>query len=182
VAPPRQAMEMGGWIDKRGVRVILVMMTAKQTMYIETTVVSAYFDFKQQDEVRKRITREFWKQILPKYAPVISDIVFVELRRMADENQAEQLIGLIAPIKELPTDKRIEDLAESYIEQGIISKNKLEDALHLAEATMHKVDFLVSWNYKDLVRATQRRKISEFHEKRKLPLPTIATPLEFFEL
>jgi len=154
----------------------------KPTIYIETTIVSAYFDFKNQDAQRKRITRQFWNNILPKYTPVISDVVVVELRRVVQDKKAHVLLKQVFKIKRLASTKKVEHLAQKYTVKGIIRKTKLEDALHLASAAVYNIDFLISWNYKDLVRAVQRRKIAEFHKKYKLHLPTIATPLEFFDI
>ena len=157
-------------------------MPTKPKIYLETSVISAYFDFKKQDAARKLITRRFWRQMLKDYQPVISDVVVVELNNIGQSRQAGKLLNQIKTVKKITTNKQIETLAKNYITAGVIRQNKLQDALHLAVAAVKKIDFMVSWNYKDLVRATQRRKIAEFHRKRKLPVPTIATPLEFLKI
>jgi hypothetical protein len=42
-------------------------------------------------------------------------------------------------------------LAESYIQENVITRNYFEDALHIACATISHVDLLVSWNFKHIV-------------------------------
>ena len=44
----------------------------------------------------------------------------------------------------------IERLADRYLAQGIIPATKREDALHVAHATVHGLDILLSWNFKHL--------------------------------
>ena len=157
-------------------------MPKKQTMYIETTVISAYFDFKKQDLERKKVTRNFWNTVPPNYTPVISDAVLVELRNVPENKHGVKFLEHVSSIQELPSTPKVENIAQKYTDNNIIRKTKLEDALHLAHAVVHEIDFLVSWNYKDLVRATQKRKITIYHQKQNLHLPTITTPLEFFNV
>lgn len=57
-----------------------LMSQAKQKIYLETSVVSAYFDPWRKSPEQKKWTRKFWKQILPDYQPVISKLVKIELK------------------------------------------------------------------------------------------------------
>ena len=57
------------------------MEKQKQTIYLETSAVSAYFDFKKQDPLRKAVTREFWSSVLPSYEAHIGTITILELAR-----------------------------------------------------------------------------------------------------
>jgi hypothetical protein len=44
------------------------------------------------------------------------------------------------------------ELAERYIEFGVLSDKHYEDALHIAAASVEKCDVLASWNFKHIVR------------------------------
>ena len=44
----------------------------------------------------------------------------------------------------------VEDLADRYLSEGVIPMTKREDALHVAYATVHQMDILLSWNFKHL--------------------------------
>ena len=46
--------------------------------------------------------------------------------------------------------KEAEELAQQYIKQKIVPENKIEDALHIAIATVAEIDAVVTWNYKHL--------------------------------
>ena len=42
-------------------------------------------------------------------------------------------------------------LAKNYIEENVVGKTSFDDCVHIALATIHKVDILVSWNFKHIV-------------------------------
>jgi len=153
------------------------MPSKKQTIYLETSVISAYFDFKKQDAERKKITKKFWRENLLKFDVIISDVVIVELGKQ--EERAKEFLNVVAGFRRVEETKRSIRLSKLYLQHGIVRKTKPLDASHLALATDYKVDFLVSWNYKDFVSPEQRRKITEFNKKRKLSTPTIVTPYDF---
>ncbi len=41
--------------------------------------------------------------------------------------------------------------AQAYITEKVVGKTSLDDCLHIALATIHKADYLVSWNFKHIV-------------------------------
>ena len=43
------------------------------------------------------------------------------------------------------------NLAKSYIEENVVGKTSYDDCVHIALATINKVDILVSWNFKHIV-------------------------------
>ena len=53
----------------------------------------------------------------------------------------------------------IQNLSLTYIEKGIIPRRKIEDALHIAIATVKELDILLSWNYKHLANINKEIRI-----------------------
>ena len=47
------------------------------------------------------------------------------------------------------TDEAI-DLATEYIREKVVGQTSYADCLHIALATIHRADFLVSWNFKHI--------------------------------
>ena len=72
-----------------------------------------------------------------------------------------------------------DELAEFYIDCSITPAKKLEDALHVAVATVHEIDVLVSWNHRHLANA---RKTDQYRGANLIrgywKSPLILTPLE----
>ena len=53
----------------------------------------------------------------------------------------------------------------TYIQSGIIPKNKTEDALHIAISTVYKMDVLLSWNFKHLANISKQIRINAIIER-----------------
>ena len=47
--------------------------------------------------------------------------------------------------------EEISQLAEQYVEEKVVGETSIDDCRHIACATINKVDFLVSWNFKHIV-------------------------------
>jgi hypothetical protein len=69
-------------------------------------------------------------------------------------------------------------LAESLFEKAIIPAKAIEDALHISVSTLHHVDFLLTWNCRQLANPMIQEKIADYLEPLGLFLPIICTPEE----
>ena len=120
--------------------------------YLETTFFN--FCFAEDAAEKWRDTLALLEEIQAgKYKPYTSAYVVQELRR-ASEPQKGQMMGLIKKnrITVLPTGPEAERLADIYIAEGMISQKHITDALHIAVATVHDLDFIVSLNFKHIVK------------------------------
>ncbi len=111
------------------------------------------FLFADDAPVYRDITETFFKEHLQDYDIFISDVVMTEIQKT---NDAIKRAGLLDAVKTYqlrlygPLNAEINDLAEAYIQQNVIPKSKMEDALHVAFATFYEFDILLSWNFKHL--------------------------------
>jgi len=69
-------------------------------------------------------------------------------------------------------------MAEDLIVSRIVPKKAFEDALHIAISTLHRVDFLLTWNCRHIASPIIQEKIAAYLEQRGLFLPLICTPEE----
>ncbi len=69
-------------------------------------------------------------------------------------------------------------MAEDLIVSRIVPKKAFEDALHIAISTLHRVDFLLTWNCRHIANPIIQEKIAAYLEQRGLFLPLICTPEE----
>ncbi len=72
----------------------------------------------------------------------------------------------------------MEDLADAYLKEGAITKKWHEDALHIAIATINKVDVLVSWNFKHIVNLDKIKKYNGVNLKHGYTMLEIRNPRE----
>jgi hypothetical protein len=112
------------------------------------------FYFSEQSEEKRQDTLKLFVEIeTGKYEPYTSDYVLQELRR-AEQPKQEQMIKLIGKynITFLQPSTEAERLAELYISQGIIPQKHLIDAQHIAMTTVSELDFIVSYNFRHIVK------------------------------
>lgn len=83
---------------------------------------------------------------------------------------------------ELENQKEIEHLAAQYMKRRIMPPKKIFDALYVAFAVTHKLDYLVSWNFKHLANVNRGKKIIAVNsESNYLPPIRIITPIELID-
>jgi hypothetical protein len=71
-----------------------------------------------------------------------------------------------------------EELAAAYIDDGAIGSRMRADALHIALASVARVDVLVSWNFKHIVNLKRIHAYNAVNLKKGYPLLEIRTPRE----
>lgn len=100
------------------------------------------------------------------YSIFISQAVLNEIDR-ADEPKKSQLIQLIKGCdpQVLDITQEVTDLAKEYISQKVIPESKVEDALHVAIATVYEMDALITWNNKHLANLRKIGKINSINLK-----------------
>ncbi len=103
---------------------------------------------------KKEATEKFFSEVEDgKYEIYISEAVRAEINAAEIEKYAllDKLIDKFKPI-ELELDDEVTQLAEAYVENGVLTRKHYFDLLHLAYATVGGVSVLVSWNLNHLVR------------------------------
>jgi len=148
----------------------------KETLYLDTSVISAYYDKRTKD--RQKATIRFWKEILPNYQVYISEITVEELGDTKDEILRKNLNKLIQHLKVLKINPRIRDLAKNYIERKVFSERYMDDALHIAIASYYEISYLVSWNFEHLVKVKTRRLVKLVNMLEGFREVEIVSPLE----
>jgi len=69
-------------------------------------------------------------------------------------------------------------LAQSYIEEKVVGETSLDDCIHIATATLDKVDLLVSWNFKHIVNVYRIRGDNSVNLRLGYPQLNIHSPKE----
>ena len=83
-----------------------------------------------------------------------------------------------AHIELLALSPEAEELAAAYIEDGALGARMRADALHIALASVARVDVLVSWNFKHIVNLKRIHEYNAVNLKKGYPLLEIRTPRE----
>lgn len=133
-------------------------MAKRLEIYLDTSVPNAYFD--EKNSLRKEITKRFWKRF-EEYDVFISDLVLAEINDIGDEGKKKDLVTLLGGIKILSSkEDEIKALAQEYVSRGIIPIKHIEDAIHIAVASFHSMDVLISWNFEHIVKLKTKREVN----------------------
>lgn len=145
----------------------------KQSLYLETSVVGAYLD--NGEPFRRDLTIRWWEHELPEYRAVVSRLVARELERIPEPHRTGYL-KLVSPLEEVELTEEAAILAEGYIARGIFHRKYIADALHVAVASFHKIDYLVTWNFGHLANVRRQARIRLFNTAAGFFVPMIVTP------
>lgn len=145
----------------------------KLSLYLETSVVGAYLD--NGEPFRRDLTIRWWEHELAEYQPFVSPLVRRELERVPEPHRTGYL-KLIEPLKNLELVEEALMLAEGYISRGIFHRKYLADALHVALASVYKIDYLVTWNFGHLANVRKQARIRVFNVSAGFFVPMIVTP------
>ncbi len=126
---------------------------------------------------RKHWTREWWERYPNTYELVISEGVISELEEGEYPTQADALT-LVATLPRLDMPDEIADIVDTYVANQLMPQERLGDALHLALASYHKCDFLLTWNCSHIANANKFEHIRIINTRLGLFVPALVTPME----
>lgn len=146
----------------------------KLRVYADTSVFGGYFE-EPFLAGSKALFEHFVKGDL---RLVLSALTLQEL--LPAPKKVRDLIDSIPPAYVEPLDRspRAAELADAYLASGTLTKNQLEDARHIAAATIAKVDYLVSWNFKHILHPQKMPEFNRVNLERGFSILKIRTPLD----
>ena len=125
-------------------------------VYIETTIPSFYYEVRTEPEmvVRRNWTRTWWDDWRHAYQLVTSVAVLDALQDGTFPNQ-DQAVALLTAVHLVLVELMIIEIVKTYIQRMVMPRDPTGDALHLALASYHKCDFLLTWNIRNLADANK---------------------------
>ncbi|MBL0717242.1 MAG: type II toxin-antitoxin system VapC family toxin [Desulfosarcina sp.] len=150
------------------------------TVYLETTIPSYLTAWKSKDIIiagKQEVTRIWWNERRDDFLLYVSPYVLDEVSH-GDPEAAQKRMEIIQNIPVLAVDEEVARLAEIIIKDTIIPEKASTDALHIAVATRHGIDFLLTWNCTHIANAEIMRKVDKTMENHGFEIPVICTPDE----
>lgn len=147
-------------------------------VYIETTVPSYYHESRRAPEVRawRAVTRRWWDHHRHTYDLWTSRFVLAELAQ-APQAKSAAALALMRNVSVLDEPRELAAVADYYVAQRAMPEEAAGDAFHLAMASLHKMDFLLTWNCRHLANANKVRHLTVLNGRLGLAMPVITTPL-----
>ncbi len=149
-------------------------------IYIETTVFSFYYNARPQPEMvaRQNWTRRWLDSALQSSNElVVSLAVESELNAGEFPNKADML-ELVSRFPLLDVNNAVIEVVEAYIANHVMPNDPGGDAFHLAVASFHRCDFLVTWNCQHIANGNKFGHIRRINGILGIGNPALVTPLE----
>jgi predicted nucleic acid-binding protein len=147
----------------------------KAKIYLDTSVFGGFFD-KEFEEYTKPL---FERIINGEFILLFSDVTQEEL-----ETAPQHVQDLATRMKSdfsqfIETTDEAVALAKEYIAENVVGETSYADCVHIALATIHKADYLISWNFKHIVNMQRIRGYNGINIKNGYSLLEIRSPREF---
>ncbi|MCH7976742.1 MAG: type II toxin-antitoxin system VapC family toxin [Bacteroidetes bacterium] len=149
-------------------------------VYIETTIPSFYYTRRSDPEsvARRRWTKRWWAHSDEHYELVTSPVTLDELERGSIKRLRERRLSMLRTLPVLAISEQVLSAAETYVTERIMPADVAGDALHLALASVHACDYLLTWNCRHLANENKAERIALINQRLGLPIPRLVTPLQ----
>lgn len=154
----------------------------KARTYIETTIVSYLTARPSRDLVRaaeQEITREWW-DARHAFELYVSQLVLDE-SAAGDVGAAALRLAALRDVAILDTSAEAIALGRHLVTGGGLPTKASADALHIAVAAVHGLDYLVTWNCTHIANARMRGRIEGLCRAAGYEPPMLCTPMELME-
>ena len=155
----------------------------KPSVYIETTIPSYLTAWRSPELVmaaNQEATRKWWDESRAKFELFISQLVISEISN-GDPEAVKRRIAVVENLPELALTDKAEALAAKLLLGAALPQKAKADALHIGIATVHGMDYLLTWNCTHIANAIMRPKIESICRAAGYEPPVICTPPELVE-
>ena len=149
----------------------------KSRLYIDNSVIGGYYDDKFMDATRAFFDRIINKDFIIYFSEVNETELVLAPQRVKD---VKELIPFDC-LKYLELNTESKELADTYVREKALGKASMNDAYHIAIASVNRLDCLVSWNFRHIVNYDKIRLFNSINLKSGYPQIDIRTPLEFLK-
>jgi hypothetical protein len=152
-------------------------------IFVETTIPSYLVARPARDVVqmaRQQTTRDWWEHCRSEHELFTSQIVLDEAGA-GDVALAHARLELLAPVTLLEISEPVLVFTRKIIDGGLLPSDADRDAAHIATATIHRLDALLSLNFRHLVNVSIQSRLRRLALREGYDLPAICTPEELME-
>jgi predicted nucleic acid-binding protein len=147
------------------------------TVYLETSFISACVTTRSDiaSAYRRQISQEWWQTQASRHVLNISQEVVTELSSPRYPRRDEAL-ALIQSIPLLAVTDDVLGLAAILVRQKVMPAPVAGDAIHIATAAIHGIEYVLSWNVRHLANPNKLTHLRAVCLRVGLVPPQIVTP------
>lgn len=150
-------------------------------IYIESTIPSYVVARPARDllqAARQQLTRDWWDLKRKQHELFTSQVVLDEITD-GEAAMARQRLKLMRGIPLLEPTVAANELGREILHSGLLPATADGDAAHIALATVHELDILLTWNCRHIANVAIQQRLRRLTEQDGYTLPSLATPEEF---
>ena len=151
-----------------------------ETVYIETSILG-YLTARSTKNLilaaNMEITRDWWEFRRNTFILYTSEAVLDEVAQ-GDAEIAAQRLDILRDFPLLELNQAVQDLAAQFLTRSNLPPKAKVDAIHIAAATVHGMDYLLTWNCRHIANAQIQGKLAEVSLDFGYMLPVLCTPNE----
>jgi hypothetical protein len=151
-----------------------------ETVYLETTFISYLVARPSRDLIvaaHQQATEEWWATRRALFECCVSQVVIDEASA-GDPTEVQKRLAIISGLSALEISEDAESLTQAILAEGVFPARAVRDAAHVAVATVHAVDYVLTWNCRHLANAQISRRIALVCERLGYRMPSICMPEE----
>jgi len=151
-----------------------------RSVYLETSIISYLAARPSRDLVtaaRQQVTREWWARRRASFVVYVSEAVIAEAR-VGDQAAANRRTEILAKLPLLEITPEAVQLAGAIARTLRLPRRAAADALHIATAAVHAIDFLLTWNSTHIANAELRPMVEQACRAGGHAAPILCTPDE----
>jgi len=153
------------------------------TIFLETTIPS-YLTARPSREwllaAHQKLTRAWWENHRRAHELYTSQLVLDEAA-CGDSKFAARRLNVLADAALLAATRKSEAFTRDIVRSRILPAHADVDAAHIAIATAHEMDILLTWNCRHIANAANQHSLRRLADARALRLPIICTPEQLME-
>lgn len=153
------------------------------SVYIETSVIGYLTSWPRDDVIvagHQNTTKAWWATASERFDLFVSQLVVRECSD-GDADAVRERLASIDGLPVLPVTTEAEVLAGALHQGHAVPESQPNDALHIALAAVHRVKYVVSWNFRHIVNASLRPAIERVCRDAGYEPPILCTPEELLE-
>ena len=151
-----------------------------KSVYLETSIFS-YLTARPSRDVltaaRQHLTEQWWHDHRHRFELFASGVVDDEARE-GDPEAAERRLSAMSGIPQAVQNEEADRLAERLVRDRAVPEVATDDAIHIAIAAVHGLDYLLTWNFRHIDNAETKPAIRAICEAMGYSCPEICTPEE----
>lgn len=151
-----------------------------KSVYIETSILSYLTSRPSRDllaAAHQQVTQEWWERCRPRFEIFVSPLVAQEAKR-GDSDASQRRIAVLAGLPVLEIVEEAYELAAAFVAESALPTTAEDDATHIALATVHGMDYLLTWNCRHIDNAETKPVIRSVCATHGYACPEICTPEE----